>query len=383
MKLQSAKTSADIPERLLSLDVFRGITIAGMILVNNAGDWAHVYAPLRHARWHGWTVADLVFPFFVFILGSAIPLALGRRLDTGAPRNRVALSVLRRTMVLLALGFVLNLLPDFDFATVRIPGVLQRIGLCYLAGSLVFMMTRRLALWCAIALMLMAAHWAVLALLPVPGFGAGVLDPLGNAARYIDGTLFAGHTYRHAPAVGFDPEGLPGTLSAAATALLGMLAGRWMLKERTPQERFRGLFAAANLALGAGLVLNEFLPINKNLWTPTFAVFSSGFALYVLLACHRLTDMKGVRLPERPFLALGSNALAVYVLSSLVAKLLVAITVTGPDGRVLSLKTVIFTALFASWLEPYAASFAYALVYLAVWTGVAIGFRRKGIFMRV
>ena len=357
--------------------------MVGMILVNNAGDWAHVYAPLRHARWHGWTVADLVFPFFVFILGAAIPSALGRRLDAGTPRNRVALSVLRRTMVLIALGFALNLVPDFDFTAVRIPGVLQRIGLCYLAGSLVFMMTRRPALWCAITLTLMAAHWAVLALLPVPGFGAGVLDPLGNAARYIDGTLFAGHTYRHAPAAGFDPEGLPGTLSAAATALFGMLAGRWMLKERTPQERFRGLFAAANLALGAGLVMNEFLPINKNLWTPAFAVFTAGFALYFLLICFWMMDVKRCLRPAIPFVALGSNALAVYVLSSLVAKILVAITVAGPDGHVPSLKTVLFNSMFASWLEPYAASFVYALVYLVVWTGVAIGFRRKGIFIRV
>jgi len=382
MKIQTAKTSAAIPARRLYLDVFRGITIAGMILVNNAGDWARVYAPLRHARWHGWTIADLIFPSFVFIMGAAVPPALGRRLDAGTPRARVVLSVLRRTMALLALGFALNLLPDFDFTAVRIPGVLQRIGLCYLACSLVFMMTRRPARWCAIALVLMAAHWAVLALLPVPGFGAGVLDPLGNAARYIDGTLFAGHTYRHAPAEGFDPEGLVGTLSAAATALFGMLAGAWMLRERTAQDRVRGLFAAANLALGAGLVLNEFMPINKNLWTPSFAVFSSGFALYALLVCHRLADMKDVRRPGRPFVALGSNALAVYVLSSLGAKVLVAITVTGPDGHVLSLKTVIFSSLFASWLEPYAASLAYALVYLAVWTGVAIGFRRKGIFIR-
>ncbi len=377
------KTSPGMTGRLVSLDVFRGLTIAAMILVNNAGDWDHVFGPLRHARWHGWTVADLVFPFFVFILGSAIPLSLGRRLDSGTPPWRVVLSVLRRTVALIALGFVLNLLPDFDFTAVRIPGVLQRIGLCYLAGSLVFIMTRRPSLWWAVSLSLMAAHWAVLALLPVPGYGAGVLDPLGNAARHIDGTLFAGHTYRLAPAPGFDPEGLLGTLSATASALFGMLAGRWMLKERTPQERFRGLFAAANLALGAGLVLNEFMPINKNLWTPSFAVFSSGFALYALLVCHRLADMKAVRLPGRPFVALGSNALAVYVLSSLGAKVLVVVTIAGPDGKALSLKAVLFDALFASRLEPHAASFAYALVYLAVWTGVAIGFLRKGIFIRV
>ncbi|RPI92439.1 MAG: DUF1624 domain-containing protein, partial [Spirochaetales bacterium] len=161
--------------RLLSLDVFRGLAIAAMILVNNAGDWGHVFGPLRHARWHGWTMADLVFPSFVFIMGTALPLSLGRRLGEGESRRRVMVSVFRRTIILLLLGFLLNLLPQFDFSTVRVPGVLQRLALCYLLASLVFLGSRRPALWCAAALALMAAHWAVLALVPVPGYGPGVL----------------------------------------------------------------------------------------------------------------------------------------------------------------------------------------------------------------
>ncbi|HSV96441.1 MAG TPA: DUF5009 domain-containing protein [Spirochaetota bacterium] len=369
--------------RLLSLDTFRGLTIAAMILVNNAGDWGHVFGPLRHARWHGWTMADLVFPFFVFIMGAAIPLALGRRLEKGESHRRVACSVLQRTVILLVLGFLLNILPGCDFAAVRIPGVLQRLALCYLMGSLVFLASRRPALWCVAALALMAAHWAVLAFAPVPGYGPGVLEPEGNAAWYVDSRLFAGHTYRHAPAPGFDPEGLLGTLSAAATALFGMLTGAWMKKERIQQNCFRGLFAAANGMIVAGLVMNELLPINKNLWTPAFAVFTAGFALYFLLMCFWVMDVKRWLRPAIPFVALGSNALAVYVLSSLVAKTLVAITVAGADGKALSLKTVIFTMIFASWMEPYTASLAYAMVYLFLWGAVAVVIYRRNIFIRV
>lgn len=377
------KISPGAPERLLSLDAFRGLTIAAMILVNNAGDWGRVYAPLRHAAWHGWTVADLVFPSFVFILGSAIPLSLGHRLDAGVPRRRIALSVFRRAAILLLLGLALNLVPEFDFNTVRIPGVLQRIALSYLAGAMVFMATRRPALWGGAAVALMALHWAMLKLAPVPGFGAGVLEPLGNAAWYIDSTLFAGHTYKLAPAPGFDPEGLLGTLSSTASALFGMLAGRWMRAERTPQERFRGLFAAANMMLGAGFVLNEFLPINKNLWTPAFAVFTSGIALYAMLAFYRLVDIKERALPGRPLQALGANALAVYVLSSLTAKILVSVSIKGADGAALPLKTIIFKALFASWMDPYAASLTYAVTYLFLWIGLALLLYRRNIFIRV
>ena len=377
------KGSPGAPKRLLSLDAFRGLTIAAMILVNNAGDWGRVYAPLRHAAWHGWTLADLVFPFFVFILGSAIPLSLGHRLDAGEPRRRIVLSVCRRAVILLLLGLVLNLVPEFDFNTVRIPGVLQRIGLSYLAGAMVFMATRRPTLWGGAAVALMALHWAVLKLVAVPGFGAGVLEPLGNAAWYIDSTLFAGHTYKLAPAPGFDPEGLLDTLSSAATVLFGMLAGRWMRAERMPQERFRGLFAAANIMLGVGLILNVFLPINKNLWTPAFTVFTSGIALYAMLAFYRLVDIKGRALPGRPLQALGANALAIYALSSLTAKILVSVTITGADGAALPLKTIIFKALFVSWMGPYAASLAYAVMNLILWLGLALVLFRKNIFIRV
>ncbi len=369
--------------RLLSLDLFRGLAIAAMILVNNAGDWGHVFGPLRHARWHGWTMADLIFPSFVFIMGTALPLALGRRLVAGESRRRVVGSVFRRTIILLLFGFLMNLLPQFDFPAVRVPGVLQRLALCYLLASLVFLGSRRPALWCAAAFALMAAHWAVLALVPVPGYGHGVLEPEGNAAWYIDSRLFAGHTYRLAPAPGFDPEGFLGTLSAAATAFFGMAAGAWMQKERTAQERFRGLFAAANGMLAVGLAMNAFMPINKNLWTPAFAVFTAGFALYFLLVCFWLVEVKRRLCPALPFVALGSNALAVYVFSSLAAKTLVTITVPAADGEALSLKTVIHTTLFASWMEPYTASLAYAIVYLFLWIGVAVLLYRRKLFIRV
>ena len=381
MQTESIKSTAG-PDRLRSLDVFRGLAIAAMILVNNAGDWDHVYGPLRHARWHGWTMADLIFPSFIFIMGAAIPFALGRRLGKDA-RARVMGSILRRTLLLLLLGFILNLAPEFDFSTVRIPGVLQRIALCYCIAALVFAYSRRPGLWCVVALALMAAHWAVLAYAPVPGYGPGVLEPEGNAAWFVDSRLFAGHTYRHALASGFDPEGVVGTLSAAATALFGMVAGAWMQKERSPQARFRGLFAAANGMLAAGLAMNALMPVNKNLWTPAFAVFTAGFALYFLLVCFWMIEVKKRVRPAAPFAALGMNALAIYILSSLAAKFLVAITVVGADGTVVPLKTFIYSSLFAFWMDPYAASFAYAIIYLFPWVVIALLLYWRNIFIRV
>ncbi len=316
-------------------------------------------------------------------MGAAVPLALGRRIVEGESRTRVLGSVLRRTVILLLIGFLLNLLPRCDFSAVRIPGVLQRLALCYLSVSLVFLASRQSVLWGVAALALIGVHWAVLALAPVPGYGPGVLEPEGNAAWYIDSRLFAGHTYSHAPVPGFDPEGLLGTLSAAASAIFGMLAGAWMLRERTAQERFRGLFAAANGMLVAGLVMDSFMPINKNLWTPAFAVFTAGFALYLLFgvflgdgcqtAAAHGDSLRRARI-ERP------GSVCAFVTR---AKTLVAITVAGPGGKALSLQTVIFATLFASWMEPYTASLGFAMVYLFLWGAVAVVLYRMKLFIRV
>jgi len=208
--------------RLVSLDALRGLTVAAMVLVNNPGTWRAVYAPLRHAEWHGWTPTDLVFPFFLFVVGVAIPLALGRRVAAGESRASIVARAARRSAIIVALGLLLHAIPDFDLAALRIPGVLQRIGVCYLVAALVFLTTG----WrtqAALVAALLAAYWAALTLVPVPGFGVGRLDPEGNLAAYIDRAVFGRHVWRLVPV--YDPEGLLSTVPAVATTLVGVLAG--------------------------------------------------------------------------------------------------------------------------------------------------------------
>src|SRR5712664_256104 len=208
------------PSRLLSLDAFRGLTIAAMVLVNNPGTWVAVYAPLTHTRWHGLTPTDVIFPFFLFIVGVAIPLS-----------PPTAGRVLRRAAVIFALGIVLNGLPGFDWATIRIPGVLQRIAVCYLVAGVLFLVTGwRTHAFVAAGLLL--GYWVVMTAVPVPGYGAGDLGKAGNLAAYLDRALLGSHLWQAAKV--YDPEGILSTAPAVATALLGVLAGHWLRGGQMP-----------------------------------------------------------------------------------------------------------------------------------------------------
>jgi predicted acyltransferase len=352
--------------RLLSLDAFRGLTVAAMVLVNNPGTWRAVYPPLRHAEWHGWTPTDLVFPFFLFIVGVAIPLALGRRLSVGQTRSDVVAKILRRSAIIFALGLLLHAIPNFDFATLRIPGVLQRIAVCYLAAALIFLWTG----WrfqAGLAIVLLFGYWAAMTLVPVPGFGAGRLDPEGNLAAYIDRALFGPHVWRAARV--YDPEGLLSTVPAIATTLAGVLAGHWLKTGGSRRKIVFGLFLAGLAAIVLGEVWHAWFPINKALWTSSYAVFTAGAALVVLAACYWLVEARGYRGWARPFAVLGVNALALFFLSSLVARLLIVIKVRS-DAGLIPLHAWLFNHLFAPWATPVNASLAYAIAYLALWLAV-------------
>src|SRR5262249_10181060 len=256
---------SDAPARLESLDVFRGLTIAGMILVSTPGTWTAVYAPLDHAAWHGWTPTDLVFPFLLFAMGAAVPYALARR--HGEARG-VRIHVFRRAAILFLLGLVLNAIetpPPLQFASFRIPGVLQRIAIVYAAVALL----TEFASWrqqVTAAAMLLAGYWLLLIAVPVPGAGTGVLTPAGNLASFVDRAILG----RHLLTPPSDPEGLLSTLPAIATALCGVFAGDWLKEPRVPY-RSLWLFAAGVVATGVGLAWGRVLPINKNLWTSSFA----------------------------------------------------------------------------------------------------------------
>jgi len=367
--------------RLLSLDALRGITVAAMVLVNNPGTWRAVYPPLRHADWHGWTPTDLVFPFFLFIVGVSIPLSLSRRAGEGRERPVLA-RVLRRSAVIFLLGIVLNGFPWFDWATLRIPGVLQRIALCYLAAALVYLATGwRGQAWAAAGLLL--GYWALMTLVPVPGYGAGDLGKAGSLAAYIDRTLLgSAHLWQQAKV--YDPEGLLSTLPAIATTLLGVLAGGWVAAGRSPKAVAAGL-AVAGLAaavLGAGWGL--WFPINKALWTSSYALFTAGLAAVTLSGCYWLVEARGFRRWAWPFAWFGVNALALFFLSTLAAKVLLLVRV-GPEAT--RLHAWLFERLFATWAASLNASLAsvslaWALAYVLIWWGAMWLMFRLGLRLR-
>ena len=350
--------------RLLSLDAFRGLTVAAMVLVNNPGTWRAVYPPLLHAEWHGWTPTDLVFPFFVFVVGVAIPLALGGRRARGASRASLVLRIVRRAAVIFALGILLHAYPTFDFSTVRIPGVLQRIAVCYLAAALVFLVTGWRA-QAALAGGLLLGYWAAMTLVPVPGFGPGNLSKEGSLAAYIDRVVLGPHIWSLGRV--YDPEGILSTVPAVATALLGVLTGRFLTGGHAPRLTIAGLAGAGVVGVAMGELWSRWFPINKALWTSSYAVLASGMALLGLALCYWLIDVRGMRRWAQPFIALGVNALAAFFLSTFVARVLLLVDVETADGRTVSLHRFLFEQLFAPWATMINASLAFALVYLLLW----------------
>jgi predicted acyltransferase len=376
-----SETEKEGAGRLASLDVFRGMTIAGMILVNNPGTWSAIYDPLEHAEWHGWTPTDLVFPFFLFIVGVSITLALARRAEAGGSQRDLYLKIARRTAIIFGLGLVLAGFPGYDLSTIRIPGVLQRIAVCYLLASVIFLNTR----WRAqamIAAALLLGYWALIALVPVPGFGAGVLGSKeGNLAAYIDRAVLGDHIWRHGKV--YDPEGILSTLPALATALCGVLTGHLLRSRRADLEKVSAMFVAGAAGVVAGWVWNHWLPVNKALWTGSFVLLTAGFALQLLAVCYWLIDLKGYRRWAKPFVIFGTNALALYFLAEFAARLIGLPLFEGAGGRRVGLQSVIYQNLFASWAAPVNTSLMYALATVLFWLGVMAVFYRKGIFIKV
>ena len=356
----------------VSLDAFRGVTIAGMILVNHPGDWTAVYAPLLHADWNGCTLADLVFPFFLFIVGVATTFAFARRREAGHETIELYLRILRRTILLVALGIVLNAVdvaPAFEM--VRFPGVLQRIGVVYLLTALIVLHTGIRGRIAAIVLLL-AGYWALLVLVPFDSHPAGTLSQAANVPAYFDLLVFGRHTLT---AHG-DPEGILGTAPAVATALLGNLTGVWLRAAPTADRRLGGIAVAGTITAIAGLAWAPLLPLNKQLWTGSFVLFTGGLAALVLGACYSAIDLAGRTSWARPFVWLGVNPLAVYFASEFVGHLLER-----------TVKWQIFWNGFVPALSPALSnemiSFLMALCTVAFWTIVAGVLYKRGIRIHV
>jgi predicted acyltransferase len=353
--------------RLVSLDVLRGLTVALMILVNTPGGDEY-YSFLQHATWNGLTFADIVFPFFIFILGVAVPYAFSRRLEQGANRKQLLARVARRTIILFALGLLLNLFSTFDLPALRVMGVLQRIALCYFFASVLFLFLKpkwRVVLTVAIPIV----YWLLMALVPVPGYGAGVLTEDGNLAAYVDRLLLNGHLYTST----WDPEGVLSTLPAVATALMGVLAGMYLRSERKPRMKALNLLVFGVVAVCVGFVWNFWFPVNKNLWTSSYVAVTGGIAVMLLAAFFYVLDVKGHVRWSKPFSVLGCNSLFVFVLSEFLNLALIRAGV----------KSVLFEGLFASWAGPLHGSFFYALAFLAFCWAVAAILYWKRIFIRI
>ena len=446
-------------QRLVSLDVFRGMTIAGMVLVNNPGTWSAIYGPLKHAEWHGITPTDYIFPFFLFIVGVAIPIALRKRMRNGVD-GTLYVKIVQRAVTIFLLGLLMSMIPFFqfndtpgipyaikillvlsfsaalllyllekkrvaavvaaasalivlgfyftgspviwyNFAGMRIPGVLQRIAVCYLIVSLIFLHTN----WkqqVAISVGLLLLYWLLMTVIPVPGCEVTTVDDKAcNLAAWLDRTILTeSHIWRSAKV--FDPEGILSTIPAIVTTLSGVLTGTWLISgdnaqegsddvpdsgrvaDRSPLEKAAGLFFAGTVCLAAGWSWSLLFPLNKSLWTSSYVLYTTGLALLTLGSCYWLIDIKGYKRWAWPFLVFGVNALTLFVFSGIMARLLGMIRLAGPEeGKEITLQQWIFNNAFLSSASPINASLAYAICFILLWLFLMWLLYRKDIYVKV
>jgi predicted acyltransferase len=384
-----AAPAAAVSTRLTSLDLFRGITIAAMILVNNPGN-DHAYWPLEHAEWNGWTPTDLVFPFFLFIVGVSLVFSSESRLKRGDSRSLLVGHALRRGVIIFAIGLAMNAVGDLLSARgVRIPGVLQRIGICYFAASILYLYVRpRTRAWIVAALLI--GYWILMRFVPVPGLGVPVrdmpfLDPNANLGAYLD-RRFLIHlwgTGSRLYEITRDPEGLLSTLPAIGTALLGVFTGEWLRSKRTPQSKALGMLVFGVIGLILGKTWGIWFPINKKLWTSSYVLFAAGLALVCLALCYWATDIKRWRGAwTKPFLIFGRNAITAYMIAWVYAISLYAVHMRV-DGQMMSAGEYIFQRFFESLGSPSFSSLLFSLAFvlmclLPIWV-----MDRKKIFLKI
>jgi predicted acyltransferase len=374
-------TDMDGRTRLVSLDVFRGLTIAAMILVNNPGSWSYVYSPLMHAHWHGVTPTDWIFPFFLFIVGVSIALAIRRHKETDMDRKALVHKIVRRSLIILAIGLFLSGFPYFDPGSLRIPGVLQRIALVYGITAILFLWLQpRQLLLVGVACLL--AYWGLMTLVPVPGGYPPNLEAATNLGAWLDQTLLGGHLWSQSKV--WDPEGLLSTIPAIATGISGILTGVWLATDKSHYEKVAGMMVAGAALLSVSFVWNMVFPFNKQLWTSSYVLYTSGIALLFLGVLYWWIEIKNHRWGTKPFVVYGMNAIVVYTLSGVLARSLNAIQWADGAGASINVKTWLWQSIFQPAFESaYNSSLAYAVTNVLLLLGVAWVMYSRKIFIKV
>ena len=392
-------------ERLLSLDVFRGMTVAGMLLVNDPGTWSAIFPPLEHAEWNGWTPTDLIFPFFLFIVGITTHLSLSARRARGDDDSAIVKQILRRGLIIYLLGFAMAMFPFYQWGPissianatpwdrilfriehVRILGVLPRIAIVYVCAALLTLRTTVRQQIIIIAVLLFG-YWFAMTLIPVPGentIGALLLNTHDrNLAAYLD-RLILGTNHTWIGSVTFDPEGPMSTIPAIATAMLGVLAGRWIaLRDKSLLERITGLFAAGAIGMMLGLMWNWAFPINKNLWTSSYVIFTAGMATVALATIMWIVDYTNVKWWTKPFVVFGVNPIVAFVGSGVMARLIYTLWHVNYQGKSIVIQNAIYQIVFLPWLPPRVASLAFAVSFVLLWYGILLVLYKRNIILKV
>ncbi|HEY3745094.1 MAG TPA: DUF5009 domain-containing protein [Gemmatimonadaceae bacterium] len=392
-------------ERLLSLDVFRGITIAGMLLVNNPGTWSAIFPPLEHAEWNGWTPTDLIFPFFLFIVGITTHLSLSARRARGDDDSAVVKQILRRGIIIYLLGFAMAMFPFYQWGTiasipnatpwdrilyriehVRILGVLPRIAIVYICAGLLTLKTT-LKQQIVIIATLLFGYWFAMTLIPVPGeheIGAVLLNTHDrNLAAWLDRAIL-GTNHTWSGSVTFDPEGPMSTIPAIATSMLGVIAGRWIVQKEKPLlERISGMFAVGAIGMMVGLMWNWAFPINKSLWTSSYVIFTAGMACVAIATIMWIVDYCNVKWWTKPFVIYGVNPIVAFVGSGVLARLIYTLWHVSYHGRSVALQDAIYQIVFLPWLPPRVASLAFAISFVLMWYGILTVLYRRNIILKV
>jgi predicted acyltransferase len=385
----SLKASPPDPHtRLLSLDVFRGFTVAAMILVNNPGDWGNIYAPLKHASWHGCTPTDLIFPFFLFIVGVSISFAFETKKVLRSNHSQLIFKALKRALILFGLGLFLSLFPKIftdpveALKTVRIPGVLQRIAIVFFISACIFIKTDRKT-QLIIFISLLVGYWLAMTFIPVPGVGYANLEAETNLGAWLDRILLTeAHLWKSSRT--WDPEGILSTLPAIATGLFGVLIGTWLKrKDRNDAEKVSWMFSIGFLSIIFGLIWDLFFPINKALWTSSYVLYSGGLATISLALCYWLIDVQGYRKGTRVFVVYGVNAITVFFLSGLIPRILNMIRVKMPDGSEAGAQIWFFKTFLTPYFSPVNASLAWAVTFILFWLLILWLMYKRNVIIKV